>query len=134
MKRLATSTSEEERAYRNWVASRPENVRAVAERFDPWCLYRMKSTGHRVTLYSFSESEDGKITLTVDVLGDYNLLIFERRVFGIDPDDLELCEPPNPNELIGVTMDEDQAREFINAERAKNGLPPIAKDKIGKLS
>lgn len=106
MKRLTTPTKEEERLYREWVASRPEKVRIVVERFDPWSLYRMKSTGHRVTLVSFQEYKDDEITVMVDVCEEFNLVAFERRVFGIDPDDLELCEPPSSNEHTGVMLDE----------------------------
>ena len=75
-----------------WVAERPEKVRLVAERFQPWNLYRLKSSGHDVTIYSFDEPKgDEPITLNVLVLHEYNPgLAFERRVFGIEPDDLEL--------------------------------------------
>lgn len=127
MKRLATPTKEEERVYRDWIASRPEKVKAVAERFDPWSLYRMKSTGHRVTLHSFDENKNGTITLKVDVTGDFNTVLFERRVFGVDPDDLELCDPPAPGEPVGATLNRHEALEFINAERAKRGHPPIVR-------
>jgi hypothetical protein len=113
MKRIATPTQEQESAWNEWILSRPEKVRIVAERFDPWSLYRMKSTGHRVTIFSFSEGSDGKITMTVDVLGEFNLIAFERRVFGIDPDDLELCEPPGPNERVGAILDEDEALKAL---------------------
>ena len=72
------------------MAGRPDNVRKVAERFDPWTLYHMKSTGQHVTLYSFSEADNGTVTLTVNVTREFNPeVLVERQVFGIDPDDLE---------------------------------------------
>src|SRR5262245_52877430 len=105
MARIHEPTSEEEAGWKEWVASRPPAVRKVAERFDPWTLYRMKSTGHRVTLYSFGEGRDGcKVSLTVNVLGAFNLVTFERRVFGIDPDDLEPCDLPEANEPVGAAF------------------------------
>jgi hypothetical protein len=68
----------------------------------------MKSTGHRVTLYSFGERTDGgKISLTVNVLGAFNLVTFERRVFGIDPDDLEPCDLPEKGEPVGALLTEE---------------------------
>ena len=57
----------------------------------------MKSTGHRVTMYSYSENG----TVTVNVTGDYNVVVFERQVFGISPDDLEECDLPAPGEFLG---------------------------------
>jgi hypothetical protein len=113
MNRVFLPTPEEEREYRDWIASKSEKVKAVAERFDPWSLYRMKSTGHRVILYSFDEQKGGEVTLTVTVSGDFNTVFFERNVFGINPDDLEPCEPPLPNENLGTFLDQDEAREFL---------------------
>jgi hypothetical protein len=81
-------------AWDGWVASRPACVRRVAERFNPWSLYRLRTTGQKVMLLSFSEEEDGRVTLTVNVTSEFNRVAFERRVFGIDPDDLEPCELP----------------------------------------
>lgn len=89
--------------YLAWVATRPETVRKVAINFRPWRLYRMASTGQRVTVYSFGESQD-RVTLTVIVSGKYNLTDFERNVFGINPDDLSECDLPTPDEPTGVMM------------------------------
>ena len=47
----------------DWVAERPDNVRAVAEKLNPWTLYRLKTTGQRVTIASFSEGEDESVTV-----------------------------------------------------------------------
>jgi len=94
-------TEEQQKNWAQWVAERPDNVRAVAERFLPWKLYRMRSTGHRVTVYSLGEHPDGTVTLTVNVTGEFNLLSFERRVFGISPDDLEECDLPAKDEPLG---------------------------------
>jgi len=100
MARLFEPTKAQLAHWRKWVKSRPPAVRAVAERFDPWSLYRLKSSGHRVTIYSFS----GDGTLTVNVTGQFNAVMFDRQVFGIAPDDLEPCEPPAPDEAVGTLM------------------------------
>ncbi len=89
-------TPEHLASWADFLNQRPPRVRAVAERLPPWNLYRMKSTGHRVTVFSFDQPEvGGEVTLTVIVLKRWNPSIkVERRVFGIKPDDLEICAPP----------------------------------------
>lgn len=98
--RYAQPTEAQERQFAAWVAERPDVIRALisARRFDPWTLYRLKTTGQRVYIISFSEPEEsgGKVTLRVVVSGKFNLVAFERGVFGIDPDDLEECDLPDP--------------------------------------
>ena len=125
MARVFEPTAEQEAAWADWVSQRPENVRRVAERFAPWTLCRLKSTGQRVTLQSFSEEEDGTVTVTVVVGADFNMVFMERAVFGIDPDDLEECELPADQEAVGALLNNEQEVDFINARRAENGLPPL---------
>jgi hypothetical protein len=115
MARFYTPTSEQEEGWKEWVSERPAAVRAVAERFDPWSLYRLKSSGHRVSVYSFSEGPP--VTLTVAVLADFNAVMFERQVFGILPDDLEPCELPAENEVVGALMSQEEVEENLDALR-----------------
>jgi hypothetical protein len=115
MARVHEPTADEETTWREWVAERPLAVRAVAKRFDPWSLYRLKSSGHRVVICSFDEVEDGSVKLQVDVLGRYNSVAFERRVFGVSPDDLEPCDLPAAGEKLGAQVDLESMSE---AERA----------------
>jgi hypothetical protein len=115
MARYCEPTPEQEARWREWVTERPDAIREVAARFDPWSLYRMKSTGHRVTVYSYSHSEP--ITLTVHVSGEFNRIDFERMVFGIDPDDLEPCELPGPDEALGALLTQEEVEENIDALR-----------------
>lgn len=117
MARLMEPTEEQLTGYREWVASRPEHVRIVAEKFEPWSLYRLKSSGHRVTIVSFGEQEDGGVTLTVCVSGEFNFVMFDRNVFGIKPEDLEPCELPAPNEVTGAMMTPEQVDDNIDALR-----------------
>jgi hypothetical protein len=69
-------------------------------------------------LHGFSEGSEGApVTLIVDVRGEFNLVAFERRVFGIDPADLEPCEAPSASELVGATMTQAEALDDIDAIR-----------------
>jgi hypothetical protein len=128
MARLQEPTAEQEAGWKAWVAERPENVRRVAERFDPWSLYQMKGTGQRCTLVSFGEDENGKVTVKVSITGKYNFVTFDRHVFGVDPDDLEPCDPPGPGEMTGTMLTDDAsieafidaARPFVLADRKKS--------------
>ncbi len=86
-------TPEQIAGWQEWVGSRPDAVRNVAERFYPWKLYRLKQTGQFVSVLSFGQNVDGRVTLTVLIKPDFNPLLFvEREVFGIEPDDLEPYE------------------------------------------
>ena len=119
MARISDPTPEQEAEWKEWTASRPAHVRAVVERFDPWSLYRMKSTGHRVPLVSFDEYQSGRVTVTVAVLGRFNQVLHERRVFGIDPDDLEPCELPGPDEAVGSAMSQEEVENNLDVLRVK---------------
>jgi hypothetical protein len=111
-------TPEQLAAWEEWVASRSECVRKVAERFNPWTLYRLKTSGKRVTIRSFETHEDGSVTLTVDVTGEYNLVTFDRHVFGVSPENLESCDFPNESELVGTMLTEkDDVEHFIALQK-----------------
>ena len=92
----------DEAAFAEWLKTRPRVIRAMAKQCPPNLLYRMKSTGHRATLYSYSENR----TVTVDIDGTYNALMFDRRVFGIDIDDLEECDFPASDVPVGTLLTE----------------------------
>lgn len=96
-------TKEQKKEWNNWVKTRPPIIQEMCKKFPPNRLYRLKTTGHRVTLYSFCE--DG--TISVNVTGKYNAIVFDRCVFGIHPDDLEECDPPNENEPLGTVLTQD---------------------------
>jgi len=119
MARIVEPTQAQVEEWKAWVAERPEVVREIAERLEPWSLYRLKTTDQRVTLYSISE--DG--TVTVDVTGQFNRLLFERRVFGIDPDDLEPCELPTPGEPLGMELSQEEAERRLPEIRQDVSLP-----------
>lgn len=122
MAKFHDPTDEERAQYAAWVAERPPTVRAIAERFQPWELYRIKPNGHRVVVLSFGEAEDGSVTLTVLVGGHFNRVMFERQVFGINPDELEPCELPTEGEQLGTLLTHEEVDENIDALRAMAGI------------
>ena len=83
-----------------WVASRPPVIHELCALLPPDNLYKMKSTGLRVTIVSYEEDR----TVTVAVTGDYNLLACSRLVFGINPDDLKECDLPDDDEPLGIML------------------------------
>lgn len=115
MARWTEPTPDQLEGYHAWIASRPPNVRAIAKNFEPWSLYLLKSTGQRVTVYSFSHADP--VTLTVQVEGKFNLVTFDRQVFGISPSDLEPCDLPAASELLGSMMTQNDVEANIDGLR-----------------
>jgi hypothetical protein len=100
MARWMEPTTEQVDAYREWVASRPDNVRLVAERLEPWSVYYMLPPGKFVVVQSFGEEEDGRVTLTVGVLEGIGTYHVAYGVFGCDPARLSPCDMPKPTDLL----------------------------------
>lgn len=114
-------TDEKKREWDAWVAERPECVRVLCKRLPPNKLYRMKSTGQRVTIAAYAENG----TVRVNITGQYNALVFEREVFGIDADDLEECDVPAPDEPVGAILTEEgDVKAFIDLQRPNAGHEP----------
>lgn len=114
--RIYEPTEDQQRLWREFVDSRPPNVKAVAEKLAPWLLYRLRS-GHRATLHGIDEHEDGSVTLTMSVTGDFNAVMFDRNVFGIHPDDLEECDLPAAGDPLGAALTQKQVAENMDAMR-----------------
>lgn len=112
-----------DQAFREWVAARPPHIRAGIKALPPWKLYRLSSSGHRVTIHSYDECacggleyhDDccGGLSLTVSVTGRFNLVNFSRNVFGILPRELVECDLPEAGERLGETMSQEEARGFM---------------------
>jgi len=77
--------------WNDWVKTRPKVIQKLCERFPPDKLYQILGHGHRATIYSYEE--DG--TMTVNVTGEYNLVVCDRQVFGVKPSDIKECDLPN---------------------------------------
>lgn len=82
-----TPEQEHRDAWSEWLAERPENVRTVAERFDPWTMYRLTTTGQRCQVIGFHETSDEATPVTVYIYAEHETLgpMSGVQVFGIDP-------------------------------------------------
>lgn len=113
MARFTDPTPEQVTGWNEWISTRPNQIQEIAKRFDPWSLYRMKSTGQRVTIASFFENG----TISVNITGDFNATLFDSNVFGIDPDDLEPCDFPEEGEVLGTMMSPNEVDDNVDALR-----------------
>jgi len=126
-------TDDQVREWVDWLAARPAPIRAAVARYriDPWTLYRLKTTGQRVFVLAFFEpgKDDSRVLCRVAVTGQFNVVAFERSVFGVDPGDLEECDLPRPDERVGAL---DLPVEVVKALREKYPLhlPPAAVDAL----
>jgi hypothetical protein len=120
-------------AGKRWISERPPQIQEMCAKWPPNLLYRLKNTGERVTLCSYAE--DG--TVTVTITGEYNLVDFDKEVFGVDPNQLEECDRPGPGEPVGTLLTTpEQVREYIEkirpailASRRANPADPFGKPK-----
>ena len=111
-------TKEQQKEWDEWVESRPPVIQKMAKAHPPDRLYRLITTGQRVTLLSYGE--DG--TVRVLVTGKYNFVSFDREVFGIDIAMLEECELPEEGELVGTMLTTDEeVNGFIGILREEEG-------------
>lgn len=123
MAKIIEMTENQQKEWNKWLKTRPAIIREVATKYPADKLYLLKTTNQRVEIISYFE--DG--TVKVFVSGKYNLCDFEHHVFGINPDDLEECDLPNPGEKIGAILQNkkdiekyiDYIRPFVLAEKAK---------------
>lgn len=107
---LENYTADELKALNKWIKQLPKSCRKIAEKYPPTKLYFDKSCKLRVVIISYYENG----TVGTSVLGKYNLITFERNVFGVQPGDLSECDLPSPNEKVGVLLtDEKDIKDFI---------------------
>jgi len=99
---MATIEGFDVAAFAKWLKRRPKVIREMARQWPPDRLYRMKSTGQRCTLVSYSEDR----TVRVSITGAHNATMFDRQVFGVGVDDLEECDFPASDEPIGTLLTE----------------------------
>lgn len=121
MANICEVTEQMESSYEKWILKELDGkakIADIARKYPPWKLFRMKSTGHRVAPYAFNN--DG--TITIFVSGLYNFVMFERTVFGVNPDDLEECSLPSASERVGIVITNDKE---IDEYVSKLGNPKI---------
>lgn len=110
-----TPTEETIAEWEQWLADRPPDIQEIAKRFRPWKLYRLSTTGQRVTVIGFDEMEDGTCAVKICVLARWNFLFFEKGVFGINPDDLEECDLPGFGDKVGFVLGREPTDEEVDA-------------------
>lgn len=105
--------------WKAWVAERahlPLLVEAT-KRMPPGRLYRDTETNLRG--FPIAYSEDG--TVRVAFTGEYNLITFERQVFGIDPGRFVECDLPLDDEPLGVVLTTHEEIEGFIAKAIPEG-------------
>jgi hypothetical protein len=133
MARFTEPTPEQEKLWTKWLSERPEQVRVVAQRFDPWSLFRYKKTGQRVTICGFNEENEDQVTVMMNVTGEFNCCMMERTVFGVDPNSLEPCELPLPGELVGSLLSQAEVHNNIDILRVLARPDLYTLDENGKV-
>jgi hypothetical protein len=69
-----------------WVASRPDAVRVICEKFPPWSYYEMPKTKQIVVIEAWAEDGTMRVTVVGDQISIPAIVPFQ--VFGVPPDDL----------------------------------------------
>lgn len=72
--------------WNEWVATRPDVVRNVCERFPPWVYYDLPETGQTVIIEAYAEDGTVRVLVVADRISAPAVIQFG--VFGIDPEDL----------------------------------------------
>ncbi len=123
MAKVFELTAEQQQEADEWLKSRPPVIQELYAKCPADRLYLLKTSGHRVTIFSYSEGG----TLTVTVSGDFNQVMFERNVFGIKPEDLEECDLPGPGEEVGVALKtQEEVDAYLDIVRAAEGISNVS--------
>lgn len=78
----------------DWYKERPPLIQQKIDAYPPDRLYRQKSTGRIVYLYSYEEGDDGQCEMcTITITKRFNpTCVLDRRVFDVPLEDLEEME------------------------------------------
>ncbi len=115
-----------------WLAERPPNVRAVAERFDPWQVYRLTTTGQAVQFMGCDVGarncgdtavDVDRVTARVYAQHPISGPISGVEVFGIDPGEIEPWPDGVPFDPAGELGD--MKVELICEHPGYNGVATI---------
>jgi len=94
-------TTEQEAAWAEWLSARPQAIQDIVAKYNlrPDNLYQLKETGQIGYIHSLNER--GTLTMDfTDTFNQHNLYMSNRRVFGLNPEDLEECDLPEGVEVI----------------------------------
>jgi len=110
-----------------WLKDRPPVIAQMFRKRPPNLLYKINPSGSKGTIYSYSE--DGTISLAVS--GEYCLVQFPSRVFGVSIDNIEECEP---DEQVGTLCNTDEEiLAVINRARERLGNPPLTIEELDSM-
>ena len=119
MANIMKPTPENLEEHSRWLEELPPQEKVIMEKFPPWKLYRLKSTDQRVTIMSIG-TYDNIVKFRVAITGKYNTLLFDRQVFGVDPEDLEECDLPTGP--VGTAFTEpDEVEQVIKLIKERMG-------------
>ncbi len=93
-------TTEQIQEWDEWLKDRPQIIKDMATKLPPNKLYRNKITGQIGVLVSYAENG----TVRASFPNDLNFQMSTpggRQVFGLLPDDLEECEYPEAEKIVG---------------------------------
>lgn len=113
MATIKEPTKRDARDWERFVAGLPEHMRESVKAKPPWRLYRHLGTGQRVLISAYAE--DGTVRMIVSA--QFNLVVFEREVFGVPLHELEECDLPGADEEVGAIL---TTQEQINGWIAEN--------------
>ncbi|MGE0652020.1 MAG: hypothetical protein AB7P12_09745 [Alphaproteobacteria bacterium] len=109
MANIIEPTPELRADWKEWAKGRPTIVQENARKYPWWELFLLKTTGQRVSCMAYAE--DG--TVRVLIQPQFNsMLVHPREVFGIDPNDLEPCDIPDPATIINPTFEAESIDEM----------------------
>ncbi len=77
---------------KDWLKTRPKKIQQMAEKWPPYNIYRLTTTGQHCYLHSYSE--DGTVSIIVNGHDSEVLNMMNQHmpcnVFGINPEELEV--------------------------------------------
>ena len=65
----------QQKEWNEWLSDRPESIKKLADKYPPYNLYKLKTSGQRVTMHSYWE--DG--TVSIWITGKFNLVMFDKQ-------------------------------------------------------
>jgi len=74
--------------WEQWLSGRPAMIQDMARKYPPNHVYRM-NTGHRCRIVAYDESGTVRVVI-LQIDNPHVLLVFERSVFGVDPETMEV--------------------------------------------
>ncbi len=116
MATIKEMTPEELKSWAGFLRGLPEEMREGVAAKPPWLLYSHGPTGQRVLISSYFE--DG--TCRMIVSARYNLVMFEREVFGVPLLELSECDLPADGEPVGSMLEtQEEVDEWIAENRER---------------